>query len=113
MKYSSYIGDCQLPLACKTFIQEYGPRILENNLARNVLLHLTNLYDFDLIRSDVIVRTMCQLFRLREKLAYEKQRQEDTQAWIQGQGSGRLDIVNNNADSSDQGPSFPSESQAK
>lgn len=79
---------------------------------KNVLLHLTNLYDFDLIRPEVIVKTMGQLFRLREKMAYEKQRQEDTQAWIQGQGSGRLDIVNNNADSSNQGPSFCSESQS-
>ena len=64
----SYIGDCLVPRACADFVQEYGTEIVQRNLCRNVLVHLTNLCDFGLIRADVLSRTTMQLFRLRAKM---------------------------------------------
>lgn len=64
----NYIGDCQLSRALQAFVEEYGPEVIKKNLCRNLLLHLVNLYDFSLIKSDLVFRTMVQLHRLRDQI---------------------------------------------
>ncbi|CAL8092411.1 unnamed protein product [Orchesella dallaii] len=48
MKYN-YVGDCQIPLACKRFVEYHGKELIQKNLYRNLCLHLTNLFDFGLL----------------------------------------------------------------
>jgi len=69
----SFIGDCSLPKACATFVQEYGETIIHKNLFHNFLLHITNLFDFGLVRPDTVTRTMMQLYWLQHRLATETQ----------------------------------------
>jgi len=58
---SSYVGDCQIPLACKRFVDRYGKEIIEKNLYRNFILHLTNLYDFGLLPANGFHNTVQSL----------------------------------------------------
>ncbi|XP_064619143.1 polycomb protein suz12-like [Lineus longissimus] len=74
---NNYIGDCQLPTACQTFVAKYGPTIVEKNLRKNFLLHLINLYNFSLIRSDTILRTLVLYDQLADSLMESKS--EETQ----------------------------------
>ncbi|ESP03845.1 hypothetical protein LOTGIDRAFT_71464, partial [Lottia gigantea] len=64
---NQYISDCQIPQACYTFVQKHGPEILEKNLLRNFTIHLVNLFDFSLIRPDVVQRCTSQLELLKEE----------------------------------------------
>lgn len=48
MKHN-FVGDCQMPLACELFVNEYGAQILAKELYRNFLLHLVNLHDYGMI----------------------------------------------------------------
>ena len=73
----SYVGDCQLPVACLTFVEEYGPKILRLHLSRNFILHLVNLYDFGLIRPDVIHRTMAKFVTLQNQMRQNKDGRAD------------------------------------
>lgn len=66
--FCSYIGDVQLQTACSTFVQDYGVEIVKQNLLRNLNLHLVNLYDFGLVRPDLISRIMTQIYKLRSKM---------------------------------------------
>ena len=68
----SYVGDCQLPVACLTFVEEYGPKIINLNLSRNFILHVINLYDFGLIRPDVVQRTMARFVALQNQMREAK-----------------------------------------
>lgn len=45
----SYVGDCQIPLACEKFVEYQGKELIRKNLYRNFILHLTSLYDFGLL----------------------------------------------------------------
>ena len=54
----SYISDFQLPLACKSFVEEHAREIMEKKLARNLLLHLVNLCEFNMISQPTIFSTM-------------------------------------------------------
>ena len=65
---SSYIGDCQLTVACEAFVKDYGSEIYQKNLGRNFILHLVNLCDFSLIRPEIVYRIAIQFFRLRRQL---------------------------------------------
>ncbi|XP_074648810.1 polycomb protein SUZ12-like [Tubulanus polymorphus] len=69
--HENYIGDCQLAIACSTFIERFGRTVLEKNLTKNLMLHMVSLYDFSLIKPDVVYRTMNMLQALREKLEDE------------------------------------------
>jgi len=60
MKYG-YVGDCQIPLACKMFIEQHGREIIRKRLYRNFVLHLSGMYDFGLIKASTVYRTMLQL----------------------------------------------------
>eukprot|EP00795_Rhopilema_esculentum_P009523 gene9523-17265_t len=53
-----YISDFQLPLACKSFVEEHAREIMEKKLARNLLLHLVNLCEFNMISQPTIFSTM-------------------------------------------------------
>lgn len=60
MKYN-FIADCQIPEACYTFVSEHGEAMVKKNLAKNFLIHMVNLFDFSLIRPDVVHKTMRML----------------------------------------------------
>ncbi|XP_014260989.1 polycomb protein suz12 isoform X2 [Cimex lectularius] len=50
MKHGSmFVGDCQVPLACTTFLQQKGKELLKKNLYRNFVLHMCSLFDFGLV----------------------------------------------------------------
>ena len=57
-----------MPTALTLFVEEYGPSLLQQNLVRNFLLHVVNLYDFGLVRPEVVYRTVMHLLTLRNKL---------------------------------------------
>ncbi|XP_025103313.1 polycomb protein suz12-B-like isoform X1 [Pomacea canaliculata] len=67
MKHN-YMADCQIVSACTTFVEEHGNEILEKNLSRNFLIHLVNLFDFSLIRPEVVQRSYAMLENLRESM---------------------------------------------
>ncbi|XP_064602892.1 polycomb protein suz12-like isoform X2 [Liolophura sinensis] len=71
MKHN-YISDCQLPVACKEFVAEHGPSIIQRKLCKNFLLHLVNLFDFSLIRPEVVHRTYAMLQNLREEMGVDE-----------------------------------------
>ena len=54
--------------ACASFVENYGTSLLEQNLVRNFILHVVNLYDFGLVRSEVVYRTVMHLLQLRNRL---------------------------------------------
>lgn len=66
--FCSYIADCQIPKACFKFVEERGREILEKNLSRNFLIHLVNLFDFSLVRPEVVQRAYAMLENLRESM---------------------------------------------
>lgn len=43
------MGDCQIPIACDTFLRAKGREILMKNLYRNFVLHMCSLFDFGLL----------------------------------------------------------------
>ena len=55
-------------MACQLFVEEHGIIILQQNLLGNFILHLVNLYDFGLIKPEVVYRSMMFLYKLRERL---------------------------------------------
>lgn len=57
-----------MPTALSLFVEEYGTSLLQQNLVRNFLLHVINLYDFGLVRPEVVYRTVMHLLTLRNKL---------------------------------------------
>ena len=44
-----FVGDCQMNLALKMFIEENGKELLEKNLYRNFVLHVCNLFEFGVL----------------------------------------------------------------
>ena len=44
-----FVGDCQMNLALKMFIEEKGRELLEKNLYRNFVLHVCNLHEFGVL----------------------------------------------------------------
>lgn len=60
MKYN-YVGDCQIPLACQMFLQMKGKELLEKNLYRNFVLHMSSLHDFGLLSPVALYQTIQML----------------------------------------------------
>ena len=56
--FHSYISDFQLPLACKSFVEAYAHEIMEKKLSKNLLLHLVNMCEFNMISQPTIFSTM-------------------------------------------------------
>ncbi|XP_013068397.2 polycomb protein suz12-like isoform X2 [Biomphalaria glabrata] len=71
-----YIGDCMVPQACFTFVAEHGAQIVQKNLCRNFLLHLVNLFDFSLIRPEIVQRAYAMLETLRHELGSHTKKPE-------------------------------------
>jgi len=69
-----YIGDCMVPQACHTFVEEKGRRVIEKNLSRNFLLHLINLNDFGLIRPEIVHKTFASLEHKRLQMSQQDQK---------------------------------------
>lgn len=63
----SYVGDCQIPLACTMFLQAMGPELLKKNLYRNFVLHMSNLFDFGLVSPVTVYTTIQRLQELVEE----------------------------------------------
>lgn len=68
---NNYIADCQIPIACMTFMEEHGEAIIKKNLSRNFMLHMVNLFDFSLIGPDVVQRTMSVLENLKDEMGVD------------------------------------------
>lgn len=64
MKHN-FVGYCQMSLACQMFVDEKGDEIWSKNIYRNFVLHLTNLYDYDML-------TPNQMDSIVEKLLAKK-----------------------------------------
>ncbi|XP_012940134.1 polycomb protein suz12 isoform X2 [Aplysia californica] len=64
-----YIGDCMVPRACHTFVEEQGAQVVQKNLCRNFLLHLVNLNDFGLIRPEIVQNTFAMLEHVRHQIS--------------------------------------------
>lgn len=45
----AFVGDTQIPAAVVAFVETHGEFIIENNLYRNCIIHLSNLFDYGLI----------------------------------------------------------------
>lgn len=60
MKYN-FVGDCQIPIACQMFLQFRGKELLEKNLYRNFVLHMSSLHDFGLITPHILYQTIQML----------------------------------------------------
>lgn len=56
-----YVGDCQIPLACAMFLESKGKELLMKNLYRNFILHMCNLFDFNLISPVALYSTIQKL----------------------------------------------------
>lgn len=56
--YFSYVGDCQIPIACDMFIEHKGRELLEKNLYKNFILHMSSLFDFGLISPENFYATV-------------------------------------------------------
>ncbi|KAH6942430.1 hypothetical protein HPB50_005493 [Hyalomma asiaticum] len=77
MRYG-FVGDCQIALACNTFVEQKGQELIQRNLYRNFVLHMCNLLDYGLISASVVYTTVrkLQLFfddkdhRLHHPVAY-------------------------------------------
>lgn len=49
MMKAAYVSDSQMPAAVVAFIKTHGQTIIGNNLYRNCIIHLSNLFDYGLI----------------------------------------------------------------
>lgn len=54
----SYVGDCQIPIACDMFVEHKGKELLEKNLYRNFIVHMSSLFDFGLISPENFYTTV-------------------------------------------------------
>jgi hypothetical protein len=59
----NFICDSQLFDACELFIKEQTQQICKLNLRNNFLLHLANMHDYDLLRSDQLYKLL-ELFNI-------------------------------------------------
>ena len=68
----SFIADLNVADGCVSFVKEHGEYIVKNNMKRNLLLHLNNLLEFQVISQSDIVKTMEQLVKIETSLAVEE-----------------------------------------
>lgn len=52
------MGDCQIPVACQTFVQHKGKELLLKNLYKNFVLHMGSLFDFGLVSAVCLYTTI-------------------------------------------------------
>ena len=56
-----FVGWVHVPLACELFIKENWQEIVKRNIYMNFILHLNNLFDYQLLSSDTL-RSLIKLF---------------------------------------------------
>ena len=49
LQHYIFVGDCQIPLAIKMFIEEHGEELMSKGLYKNYLLHISNLFEFGVL----------------------------------------------------------------
>ncbi|KAJ2943672.1 hypothetical protein O0L34_g16785 [Tuta absoluta] len=81
MKYN-YVGDCQIPLACRKFLQAKGRELLDKGLYRNLILHMCSLHDFGLL-SPVVLHQTVQM--LNQMLADSSEAKEKMRSALKAQ----------------------------
>lgn len=74
---SSFIADNQMNEACLLFAEHHGAHIVQNNLCRNLLLHLISMHDFNLINTLTIDRAMARLRLIQNQAAQRDKGQEE------------------------------------
>lgn len=77
MSSSSFIADNQMDEACLLFAELHGNHIVQKNLCRNLLLHLSSMHDFNLINTLTIDRAMARLRLLQNQASQRHNGQED------------------------------------
>lgn len=60
----SYVGDTQIPLACEMFVEQWGQKLLEQNLFKNFVLHMCNLFDHGLVSATVHYQVILKLKKM-------------------------------------------------
>lgn len=58
-----FVGDCQIPLALKMFIEEHGREMMEKHLYRNFLLHCCNMHEYNVLSPGQVFTAFTQLQR--------------------------------------------------
>ena len=58
-----FVGDCQIPLALKMFIEEKGKELVEKRLYRNFLLHCCNMHEYNVLSPGQVFTAMTQIQR--------------------------------------------------
>lgn len=62
------LADQEVPSLVTNFVKEYGEDIIRRNLSKNLILHLTNLHSFGLLRPDDLEETVLQVYKMEEGL---------------------------------------------
>lgn len=65
MKHN-FVGYTQMALASEMFVNEHGDELLAKNLYRNFLLHLTNLFDYQMLSNSQLFSIVQMLQSKRE-----------------------------------------------
>lgn len=63
--------------ACLLFAEHHGVHIVQNNLCRNLLLHLISMHDFNLINTLTIDRAMARLRLIQNQASQRGKGQEE------------------------------------
>ena len=105
-----YVGDCQMNLALRTFIDEHALHIAERNLFRNFVVHCCNLFDFGVIGPafvfKAIVRMQNKFRELKVKTATEERIAAQWADWKTRTGSAAATSGAGPKISKGAGPSF-------
>lgn len=67
-------------LALQMFLDAHGQELLQRNLYRNFILHLSNLYDFGIIAPATVLRTISSLQLILQRSP--EQQELLKQAWL-------------------------------
>lgn len=67
----SYLADFTVAAGCVTFVESYGTIILKKNLVRNFMIHLNNLFEFQVISQTSIVNAMDALIKMKTTFTEE------------------------------------------
>ncbi len=70
------MGDCQIPLALRCFIEEKGLELVRRNLYRNFVLHCCNLFEFGVVGPALVFAAVA---RMQQFMDAEQQQQQQQQ----------------------------------
>ncbi len=69
---SRYVGDCQLPLALRCFIEEKGRELVERGLYRNFVLHCCNLFEFGVVGPTAVFAAVTRMQQFAREAEQQK-----------------------------------------